>query len=390
MKLPTFEMVIDEQMTSDVEVADIAFVDKPAIEKNFLRFKDDRLHFVTDEERRIVSGPAMVADQLIYRRDDNGEYNVFFSKDTIEKIAVKFFKKGYQKNMNLFHDPNMSVEGVTIFESFVSDESRGIKPMAGYEDLPDGSWFISVKVENDDVWNRIKSGEVKGFSVEGIFSYIKKPKSVEESMAELLSGTLKGSPLFTETAYMSLLDDLKKLKEKFLGEMPVEPAATPDPVQKNSDVQLKDGRAASVTEMAPGGVFTVDGVPAPAGEYELADGSKVVVGEGGVIDSIVPANAPVETPVADYSSQFAEINEKFNAYEAKFAEQSNVIKQLSDSFSKTNETIVHLVGIVEKMAQAPTADPVSTSGNNFLTQKAENKSERISSLMENLKKLKTA
>lgn len=158
MSLPTYEMVINPEESSDVEVSFVALVDKPAIERNFMAFKNQRLEFAINEEKRIISGPAMIADQLIYRKDENGEYNVFFSPDTVRDIALKFFKKDYQKNLNLFHDPNLSLQGVTIFESFVSDTSRGIQGMKGYEDLPDGTWFISAKVENDEVWQAIKGG----------------------------------------------------------------------------------------------------------------------------------------------------------------------------------------------------------------------------------------
>jgi hypothetical protein len=126
----------------------------------------------------------MLADTPIYRNDQNGEYYVTFTKDTIEKIAQKFFKKGYQSNVNLMHDEALAVEGVTMYESFIVDSSRGVMAMKGFEDAPEGSWFGSFKVENESVWNKIKSGEFKGFSVEGIFNYKKEkqPMSVEESL----------------------------------------------------------------------------------------------------------------------------------------------------------------------------------------------------------------
>ncbi|MCV5968720.1 hypothetical protein, partial [Lactococcus petauri] len=83
-------------------------------------FKSQTLNFAVDADKRIISGPAMVADVPIYRKDQGGEYNVFFSAATIKEIALKFAKKGYAKNLNLFHDPTMPAEGVTIFNSFVS------------------------------------------------------------------------------------------------------------------------------------------------------------------------------------------------------------------------------------------------------------------------------
>jgi hypothetical protein len=160
-------------------------VDRPAIEKDFLMFKEAKANFVIQsEDRRIVSGALMLADTPIYRNDQNGEYYVTFTKDTIEKIAQKFFKKGYQSNVNLMHDEALAVEGVTMYESFIVDSSRGVMAMKGFEDAPEGSWFGSFKVENESVWNKIKSGEFKGFSVEGIFNYKKEkqPMSVEESL----------------------------------------------------------------------------------------------------------------------------------------------------------------------------------------------------------------
>lgn len=134
----------------------------------------DRQNFaIQDEEERIITGPIMVANKPIYRNDDNGEYYVVFTPDTIKKIAQKFFKKGYQNNVNLMHDDGNVVSGVTMFESWITDDKRGIKAMAGFEDVPNGSWFGSFKVDNEQVWNDIKDGKFKGFSVEGVFNYTK-------------------------------------------------------------------------------------------------------------------------------------------------------------------------------------------------------------------------
>jgi hypothetical protein len=124
----------------------------------------------------------MLADTPIYRNDQNGEYYVQFTKDTIKQIAQKFFRKGYQQNVNLMHDSGSIVNGLTMFESWISDEKRGIKPMLGFENVPDGSWFGSFKVENDDVWKLIKEGKVKGFSVEGVFNYRKTGDKKYEAM----------------------------------------------------------------------------------------------------------------------------------------------------------------------------------------------------------------
>lgn len=388
-KLPVYEMIIDEAITSDVEVSFVALVDKPAIERNFLTFNSQQLHFALDEEKKIISGPAMVADSLIYRKDDQGEYQVFFSGQTIRQIAEKFFKKDYHKNLNLFHDPTLSLEGVTIFESFVSDKSRGIQPMHGFKDLPDGTWFISAKIDNEIVWNKIKSGEVKGFSVEGIFSYIKKQK--------VLNGTDRPERLFEETIFMADVKDMwKAFKDKFLGELPKNvptptpqpktPAvpATPAPGALNTDYQLKDGAAVSIDRLEAGGVVIIGGAPAAPGEYELNDNTKITVGDGGVITAIVPG-AP---PAPDFSAQFKAIDDKFTAYEQKFTAQQLAFNTLQTEFQKRVEMITQLAGIVEKMAEASTADPVGTNEKSFATQKADTKKEKLASFMQAFQKIK--
>ena len=155
-----------------------------------LRQIDKQNFEIQDEDERIITGALMLADTPIYRNDGNGEYYVVFGKDTIKKIAQKYFKKGYQNNVNLMHDSGQVMDGVTMFESWIVDEKRGVKPMKGFEDVKDGSWFGSFKVENEEVWNMIKDGKVKGFSVEGIFNY-SKPITKEEKMMDDIIEILK-------------------------------------------------------------------------------------------------------------------------------------------------------------------------------------------------------
>jgi hypothetical protein len=170
--MEVYKAVINPALDSDLEVNFIGLVDRPAIEKNFLAFKD-KLRFTLNEEKRIISGPAMIADMPIYRNDTQlGEYYVVFDRPTIQTIVEKFSAKGYLKNFNLFHDPGQEVNDVTIFNSFISDKELGINPPAGFEDVADGSWFISAKVNNEEVWAKVKEGVIKGFSVEGFFNYV--------------------------------------------------------------------------------------------------------------------------------------------------------------------------------------------------------------------------
>lgn len=193
-ELPIYRLDISEDENSNVEVDFVALVDRPAIERSFLAFAEhkDRMTFaIQDEEEKIISGPLMLADTPIYRYDSSGEYYVVFTADTIKKIAQKYFKKGYQSNVNLMHDNGQVVDGLTMFESWIVDEKRGIKPMKGYEDVKDGSWFGSFKVENEEVWQMVKDGKVKGFSVEGIFNYsksgINNPQKMMQDIINILN-----------------------------------------------------------------------------------------------------------------------------------------------------------------------------------------------------------
>jgi hypothetical protein len=121
--------------------------------------------------------------------DPIGEFYTVFDKQTIFQIVQKFFKKGLIHSFNLMHDDKQQVPGITIYESFITDEVRGIKPMNGFEDVADGSWFISAYVDDDSVWKGIKDGTYKGFSVEGLFQQI--PIKIIKFNAEDILNKLK-------------------------------------------------------------------------------------------------------------------------------------------------------------------------------------------------------
>lgn len=186
MDLPIYLLDINEDEQAQTEVNFIALVDRPAIQLNWQSFKEAPAKFAVDQEKQIISGPLMVADMKIYRKDEEfGEYWAVFNADAIEKIAQKFYQKGFQSNVNLMHDGDMIVEGATMFESWIVNRELGKMPMKGYEDVSDGSWFGSFKVTNDKVWGMVKDGLIKGFSVEGLFQY--KPKKQELTEEQILS-----------------------------------------------------------------------------------------------------------------------------------------------------------------------------------------------------------
>ena len=165
MEIPLINLTIDEAEETGVEF--IALVDTPAIEREWMAFGKTNQRFkIQDKEKRVVSGAAMVSNLPIYRVDENGEpFYVKFSPDTIEKIVHKFFKSQPSSAVNLMHED--LTEDVYIFESFIIDERK--RTPEGFDKLPNGSWFVSMRIENDEVWAKVKDGTFRGFSIEGIF-----------------------------------------------------------------------------------------------------------------------------------------------------------------------------------------------------------------------------
>lgn len=182
MDFPVYKMTIDE-LTEGVQY--VSLVDLPAIEKPFQAFdKQTTQRFKETNEQRVLSGPLMLADVPIYREDASyGQYYVVFDKPTIRKIVQKYFKQGNQHNVNAFH--NTELDGVFMFESYIIDKARGINPPIGYEDVTDGSWFGSFKVENEEVWENRKA--FTGFSVEGLFGMKPVTTDLELSFNGLLT-----------------------------------------------------------------------------------------------------------------------------------------------------------------------------------------------------------
>lgn len=180
MELPLYKLTINEEGEG---VDYVALTDMPAIERNFQAFNQKQRFQQTD--KRVISGALMLADTPIYRNDPKmGEYMVVFDRDTIYKIVQKFFKQGATANVNAYH--KTPIEGVFMFESYIIDRQRGINPPKGFEDVPDGSWFGSYKVENDAVWNEfISTGKFKGFSVEGMFGMEKVEDAIEVELQAL-------------------------------------------------------------------------------------------------------------------------------------------------------------------------------------------------------------
>jgi hypothetical protein len=154
------------------------FVD-PDIKKKPVA-KSVAMKIQTDDEKRIVLGPAMVPDLKIFRKDPEGNpYYVYFSAPTIEMIAEKYFKNKFIDNNDRMHDGN-ALPDVYVVESWIKQSENDKSTDYGYDELPVGTWFISMKINNDEVWNDIKAGKLTGYSVSGYFEQI--AKFIKEEM----------------------------------------------------------------------------------------------------------------------------------------------------------------------------------------------------------------
>tara|TARA_R110002126_G_scaffold4041_2_gene21943 strand:- start:5076 stop:5681 length:606 start_codon:yes stop_codon:yes gene_type:complete len=188
------ELIIDENQEDESGVDQIALVDSPAIMSNWMKFNEQKkveLKFkIQDKEKRIVSGYFMIADLPIARMDDEGKmFYVVFRKDTIQKIVNKFMRNGFNAKINLMHDSNALAKDVYVIESLIIDSERGIKAPEGFEKVPNGSWWGSMRVLNDDVWSMVLDGTFNGFSVEGMFGQDKDfelPETVINKIKEVI------------------------------------------------------------------------------------------------------------------------------------------------------------------------------------------------------------
>jgi hypothetical protein len=174
-KLPIFYASIDDSLKGielkEQGVQSIALVDSPAMMSEWLMFnktENVNMKFALNEEQRIITAPVIVADLPIYRKVDGNEFYVVYKKPTIMQIAQKYGAENRNKLIKLTHDTDLISKDVFVFESFVSDVTRGISQPKGF-DLPDGTWFVSMKINNPEIWAKAKSGEIKGISLEGFF-----------------------------------------------------------------------------------------------------------------------------------------------------------------------------------------------------------------------------
>ncbi len=217
------ELILDEEQ-EESGIDAISIVESPAIESDFVALNNQEIRLAElDKEKKILLGALLIPNKPIYRNGEEGDYYIFFSKETIVKASQMYLKNGYQNNSTLEHKDTL--KGLTLVESWIVEDKVNDKSRKYGLDVPVGTWMGAVKVNNDEIWNEyVKSGKVKGFSIEGYFAdKMERPKESikedmsEEKLAEQLLGKIesivKGEEveLSAKKVELTMLDDFIKL-----------------------------------------------------------------------------------------------------------------------------------------------------------------------------------
>jgi len=164
------ELVISDD-SQELTIDAISLVSSPAIEEDFVFFGKEKNNLTfakVDEEKRMLISPALIPNKQIFRYDPqtDTDYYVYFSKETVAQAAALYLKHNNHHKATYEHSDRVS--GVLTIESWIKEGEQDKSKMYGF-DLPIGTWFVKMKIENDELWERIKSGELKGLSIEGYF-----------------------------------------------------------------------------------------------------------------------------------------------------------------------------------------------------------------------------
>tara|TARA_R110002073_G_scaffold7380_8_gene41947 strand:+ start:1619 stop:2356 length:738 start_codon:yes stop_codon:yes gene_type:complete len=164
------ELVISDE-SQELTIDAISLVTNPAIEQDFVYFGKEKNNLTfakIDEEKRMLISPALIPNKQIFRHDPNtnSDYYVYFSKDTVREASELYLKYNNHHKATYQHEEDVS--GVITTESWIKAGEQDKSNLYGYN-LPVGTWFVTMKIENDEMWSKIKDGELKGLSIEGFF-----------------------------------------------------------------------------------------------------------------------------------------------------------------------------------------------------------------------------
>lgn len=328
----------------------ISLVESPAMEGDFIALNQNEIQLKEiSTEQRILVGLVLEPNKPIYRNQNGEEFNIIFDENTIKELSHGFFKNNYQKNSTIEHEATQRIEGVTFVESWIVEDPKNDKSNALGLSYPKGSWIATMKVDSDDVWNNyVKTGKVKGFSIDAMLSL----KEVNlKSQIEMST---------------NLIEMLKELPDR------IALAMKPAQEIKLGSIKSADGSVVieydGETLMAGASVFVVaeDGtkVGLPVGEYQLEDNTILVISEEGKVGEVKPAEMPEEE---NAGAEMSEPNVPSAIDEATAIEnmiKSIMIKYSEDvdaKFKTLSEENVELKKQLVELANQPSTKPIKST-----------------------------
>lgn len=333
--IPTYSAIISDDNEG---ILVISLVDAPATETNWMCFKEqENIKFsIVNEDEHILAGVVMVADKPIYRiAPDGTEFYIVFSKDVIKRMAEKMLDDNTFNNIDIQHDGNIIPhDKVKLVELFIADEAKGIKP--NYLDVPDGSLLANYKIYDEQLWQMAKSGELNGFSLEGVFTTVR-----YEQNNLSVTNTNKNN----KHTKMSKIKEMLKSILVQLGE-----------VSTDKGILTYDGDLAVGVE-----VKNEDGSKPADGEYKLED-DKVIVVKDGFVDEIKEVEVDVIEEMADEKPQEKPADEK---PQEKVEEKPNEVEELkklidehTSLLKELGDRLKALEDLVKELNETPAVEPI--------------------------------
>jgi hypothetical protein len=292
--METYKVIFNEEENEGVYA--VSLVSDPAIGVNFITLsKQKEIKLATvNEEQRILMGAILIPNQPIYRNQDGHEFNIVFPKETIKQVQQNFALKGYQNNSTIEHSGEQ-IQNVTFVESWIKEDEVHDKSVHYGFNEEVGTWFGLMKVNNDEIWNDyVKTGKVKGFSIDGVFDMEKVNLKTEinmnlESIVNAIKEGFASITLSTETEQVETVETVEVTMETMM--------------LKDGVTILEADSFETGVYNEPKSVFIVaengDKVAAPIGDHELEDGRVLVITEEGLIAEIKDAMVEEETQDAE-------------------------------------------------------------------------------------------
>lgn len=327
--LPLYNMSFDENFIPSMQ---LAIVDFPAIEVNFMAFAKEKrkVLMAADEEKRIVFGAAMIPDLPIYREDSEGVgYYITFSKETIAQVASAFSQ---ERHFNVMHDAAMPAK-CTLLESYILSAAEGKVAPSGFE-LPDGTWMVKAHIDDDILWEDIKTGRYNGFSIESFFNIdfqqlMKKKNLLKRAARKVLCASVLANDAEGNELTLTFVEE-----------------------------ELVDGIA----------VFVINEegemIPAPDGAYTIG-GVAYVVTDGIIAKAVEEVPAPAEeiieaedTPAEEAAEDAVEEKVERDERDAKIDALEGIVADLQAQINTITEKMAEMQAFIDtlKVVEAPAVE----------------------------------